>query len=167
MNHIQEPEPPRLLETWTSCSRGGLHGGGAGSRSLTPPQFSFPGSSVPPVDGTKNTHTHTQKSLGERSEHFGSWCNLQHWWTRCPHLPYSYLHEFQTWHLFKWDVPERGCVATRTQRGSEGNICWDHLMAAKWKWYPSTGMLLKMDLGFCLAKPLLTIDRLPPNQAKG
>lgn len=23
-----------------------------------------------------------------------------------------------------------------------------------------------MDLGFCLAKPLLTIDKLPPNQAK-
>lgn len=63
---VWSPEPPRLWQTWISGSRGGLHGSGAGSRSWTPPRSSSPGSTVPPVDGTKSTY---EKGLTEQCLH--------------------------------------------------------------------------------------------------
>lgn len=49
------PEPQQLRQTWIFCSRGSQHERGGGRWSLTHPEFSSPGSLVPPVD--KNART--------------------------------------------------------------------------------------------------------------
>lgn len=164
-----EPEPQQLPLTWTSWSRGGQHGSGAGNWSLTHQLSSSSGSLLPPVAEMTDTPKRKNYIWMEFTGETVWWeadlkCDIASLYLKPIELFAFILQvEPEAWHQIKtWcqlnpetvgtRVPmgER-LVATGTQLGhsTENNICSDHFMTKQWKWSPPAGMLLKMALYAC------------------